>query len=163
MSNALVPYVEKPWTKEEQIAYILGQVSSGRAIIRILRDDDNMPSPATFWRWHMDDADLRDKVARARENGVEALLDEAVEIANTPLMGEEETRTVGTNGAERRVVMKEMLGHRRLQIETRVKYAQMIAPRKYGPKLDLTSDGEKLSSIADGIAAGNRRIEERKR
>lgn len=106
--------------------------------------------------------EVRDNLARARQNGVEALIDEAVDIADTPLEGIETTWERGPDGVKMRETRKEMLGHRRLQVETRLKYAQMIAPRKYGPKLDLTSDGENMSTITDGIAAGRKRIEARR-
>jgi len=48
---------------------------------------------------------------------------------------------------------EDMLGHRKLQVETRIKYAQMIAPRKYGPKLDLTTDNKPISSDIADVAA----------
>jgi len=87
-------------------------------------------------------------------------MEQVRDIADTPVEAVELTEEFGPDGVKRRRTVKEALGHRRLQIETRLKYAAMIKPRKYGPKLDLTSDGEKLSSIADAIAEGNRRIEE---
>lgn len=38
----------------------------------------------------------------------------------------------------------DMLGHRRLQIDTRKFLMAKMKPKRYGDKLDLTSDGEKL-------------------
>ena len=160
MSTEIIPYEAPAFTREQQLEHIYAQVASGRALVRVLKDDDGMPHPSTFWRWHMRDEDIRDNLAHARQNGVEARIDMALDVANTPMMGEEIMQEVGSDGAKRRVTRKEMLGHRRLIVETHLKYAQMIAPRKYGAKLDLTSDGEKISSVASAIAEGNKRLAE---
>lgn len=163
MSNALVPYEapvlsrEEQW--EEQFQHIIAELAAGRSVSKILREDDGMPPPRTFWNRIYRNEVLYEKISRAREFGADALLDEARAIADTPMEGEEVMMEFGPDGAKRRITRKDMLGHRRLQIDTRVKYAQMIAPRKYGPKLDLTSDGEGLASIAERVRAGNKRIE----
>lgn len=128
------------------LPHIFGEVASGRALDRVLNEDEGMPSPSTFWRWHMDDEDIRDNLARARENGVERLMGECIDIADTPQEG---VRTTTDEDGEVKEVREDMLGHRKLRIETRFKYAQMIAPRKYGPKIDVTSGGEKLQTEVD--------------
>lgn len=124
-------------TREEQLARIFAAVAEGRALSRVLREDAGLPSHSEFWRWHMEDEAIRDNLARARQNGVEALLDEALDIADNPMEGE--TVTCGPDGTTTK--REDMLGHRKLQIETRIKRAQMMAPRKYGPKLDLEHSG----------------------
>ena len=160
MSSDLVIYEGRTLTREEQLAHIFGEVASGRSLDAVLRQDAGMPLPRDFWLWHMEDQHIRDNLARARENGVEALLDRAQDVAENPIEAVELEDSFGPKGLTRKRTVKEALGHRRLIIETYIKRAQMIAPRKYGPKVDITSDGEKISSIADAIAEGNRRIEE---
>lgn len=135
--------------RAEIISHVLAELSGGRAVSRILREDEAMPDQATFWRWHFEDADLREKVARARENGVESVMDEALSIADVQEMGEvitEEPIMVEGRPLEgvtaRKVKTEDMLGHRKLRVETRFKYAQMIAPRKYGPRTLIGSDPE---------------------
>jgi hypothetical protein len=51
---------------------------------------------------------------------------------------------------------EDMLGHRKLVVETYIKAAQMLKPKTYGPKLDLTSGGEKLGLSAELEAARRR-------
>lgn len=118
----------------EVLPFIYAEVASGRSLDNVLTDE-GMPSPSTFWRWHMEDEDIRDNLARARENGVERHLGEIVRIADE---------------------VAEEPASRRVRIDARVKAAQMIAPRKYGPKLDLTSGGEKLSDGLDPVARSTR-------
>lgn len=138
--------------REAIISHVLAELSGGRSIARILREDDGMPAQSQFWRWHFESVELQEKVARARENGVECLMDEALDIADTPQIGE----VITEDDDKRTVRTEDMLGHRKLRIEVRHKYAQMIAPRKYGPKLDLTSGGDKLGLTAELEAARRR-------
>jgi hypothetical protein len=131
-----MPASYSPEARETIITHVLAELSGGRAVSRILREDDGMPDQATFWRWHFEDEELRGKVAHARENGVESVMDEALAIADTQEMG-----VIVTDDGEKTTTRKEdMLGHRKLRVETRFKYAQMIAPRKYGPRTLLGSD-----------------------
>lgn len=161
MSNAIVPYVRPERTREEIIDFILMEMAAGRSLNSIVTEEEGMPSWTTFWRWYQADAELEKKVARAREIGIEALMETALHVATTPMEGMEETIEHGSKGVMRRRVKKDMLGHRRLAVDTIIKRAQMMKPKTYGPRLDLTSDGEKLTTIADGITAGNKRLEER--
>jgi hypothetical protein len=112
--------------RDTVLPHIYGEVASGRSLDSVLRQDEGMPSPATFWRWHMADAEIRDNLARARENGVEIIMDECLEIAD-----DESDEDTGVT-----------VQRAKLRVETRLKYAQMIAPRKYGPRVDhVSSDG----------------------
>lgn len=121
----------KPIDRSEVLPIIYGEVASGRSLDNVLADKE-MPSPATFWRWHMDDEQIRDNLARARENGVERHMGEIVRISDE----------VDEDPASRRV-----------RIDARVKAAQMIAPRKYGPKLDVTSGGKPVQMDDTALAA----------
>lgn len=158
--NAIVEYQHRDMTKAEQLAYIYEQVASGRSLYTVLAEDDGLPSHSTFWRWHMDEEEVRDNLAGARANGADAIVEKAQHVAENPIEAIELMEEVGPDGVKRRRSVKEALGHRRLMIDTYFKRASMIAPRKYGPKLDLTSDGEKISSVAAAIADGNRRLAE---
>lgn len=109
--------------REGFLKYVYGQVAIGRAVSRILREDDGMPAASVFWDWVYSDPEASEKLARAREQGVEARLDEIEEIAD-----------------DHEIDVKRA----RLMVDTRLKLAAMIAPRRYGAKLDLTSGGEKL-------------------
>lgn len=135
--------------RESIIEHVLAELSSGRAVSRILREDEGMPAARTFWNWHYSDQTLMQKVAHAREAGVEALMDQTVDIADTHEKGV--VRTIKPDGTiEERE--EDMLGHRKLRIDARHKYAQMIAPRKYGAKLDITSGGERVTADDTAIA-----------
>lgn len=144
--------------------HVIAELSGGRSVHRILKEDDDMPPANVFWHWHYSDDELAAKISRAREHGVEAVIDQAMAIADTQEEGDvitEETSEGGKEGSRRmtRRQRSDMLAHRKLRVETRLKYAQMIAPRKYGPKLDLTSDGKAISLAAELDAARRRAAE----
>lgn len=128
--------------REEIINHVLIELASGRPISRILREDENMPASSQFWRWIYAEGtpEQQDKLARARGDGMEALLDEALVIADD---AEEE---------------KAAVSKAKLQIETRIRMAQMLKPKTYSPKLDVTSNGETIGAAAQLQAARMRAI-----
>jgi hypothetical protein len=138
--------------KQRIIEHVLCELSAGRPVSRTLCEDNEMCSQDTFWKWiWADENGLAEKVAHARANGIEARLDRALMIAETPMMGEIVTeKPIMVDGKPlegvtiREVRKEDMLGHRRLLVDTEFKAAQMLKPKTYGPKLDVTSGGEKL-------------------
>ena len=134
-----------PEAKAEIMNHVLVEVASGRFVSRVLREDDGMPAASQFWKWHLEDEDYQEKLGRAREAGVEALLDEVTDIVDDATddafidyvgKGEDKEPVAKINGSAIRRAS--------LRAEYRVKLAQMMKPRKYGNKLDLTSDGKEL-------------------
>lgn len=128
----------KPIDRDAVLPIIFEAVAGGTSLDKALREIEGMPSPSTFWRWHMEDEAIRDNLARARENGVEARLEEAIEIADT-------------------AIDRDSAAAAKVRVDTRIKLAQMLAPRKYKPGVDVTSGGEKITSLTDAIAAGRER------
>lgn len=129
---------------------IYAEVASGRSLNSVLRNDEGLPAPTTFWRWHMESEDIRDNLARARMNGVEKHMDECVDIAD-------DSANDYVDGADGPTYNPESVQRAKLRIETRLKLAQMMAPRKYGPKMDVTSNGETLA-LANLIAARRAKV-----
>jgi len=141
--------------RERVITHVLAELSGGRAVSRILREDEGMPASSLFWQWHLESEDLQEKVARARANGVEALMDETIVIADE---SQGDWRRSKDDDDEMEFA-PDHVQRAKLRIHARHQYAQMIAPRKYGPKLDLTSDGKALGLAAE-IEAARRRAAE---
>lgn len=134
--------------RAEILAHVLVQVATGRFVSRVFREDKTttsgvrMPAESTFWLWvFQDESDdkLSEKLARAREFGIEALVDETVDIADETAFD----TLKDENGSER--PNSEWISRSKLRIETRLKLAAMLKPKKYGAKLDVTSGGEKLA------------------
>lgn len=95
---------------------IIERVSNGEPLAQVLRSD-GMPGITAFYDWLNKDKELDERFARAREAGHDVIAAEALRIADTPVEGQRTKRT--KDGVE--VTTEDMLGHRRLQVETRLK------------------------------------------
>lgn len=93
-----------------------------------------MPAWRTVYLWIDEHPEFAARFARAREVGFDAIAAEALEIANTPQVG---VRTETTDDGKTKEVREDMLGHRKLQIETRLKLLAKWSPKKYGDKVEL--------------------------
>jgi len=131
------------------IDHVLREVSGGRAVTTILMRDDGMPDRSTFWDWVRKDQNLADELARARDAGIEAIIEDAQAIAD----GDDVQPLDGLSGTELAVAMARADPKRaRLRYDARIKRAQILKPKTYGPKLDLTTDGQALNKPAPDAA-----------
>jgi hypothetical protein len=80
------------------------------------------------------------RFTRARSIGADAIAEQALEIADTPIQGVRTETTTGEDGATKEV-REDMLGHRKLQVETRLKLLAKWFPQKYGDKTEHTING----------------------
>jgi hypothetical protein len=149
-----------PGYSEEQrakiIDHVVAELACGRSVKRILEEDEEMPASSQFWKWHFESEEIQEKVARARVHGADALMDETVTIADDATHDWRLKPKKDDEDEDDWAFDKENVLRSKLRVDTRQKYAQMIAPRKYGPKLDLTSGGEKLGLSAELEAARRR-------
>lgn len=125
--------------RAQQVLDSLAATGSLRAVCRELGIGRN-----TIVDWIVKDIDgFSDAYARAKDIGIDELVDEMLEISNTPVMGTETTQKA--DGVVE-VKTSEMLGHRKIQIETRRWLAERMAPKKYGLKqgLDVTNSDSSL-------------------
>jgi hypothetical protein len=104
--------------------------------------DEHMPHWTQVYEWLSRDDSLSLRVARAREAGYDALAEEALDIADTPRLGAKKVFSSGSEEGEDSMTVTEedMLGHRKLQIETRLKLLACWNPKKYGNKVALGGD-----------------------
>lgn len=99
--------------------------------------------PVTFYRWLQKDEDLRNQYARAKEDQVEFLIDEMLEIADD---GSNDLMTIVKGDMEYEMENKEVTNRSKLRLDTRKFIASKLKPKKYGDKLDVTTAGEKIES-----------------
>jgi hypothetical protein len=126
---------------DEQITNIKNEIclriSSGETLRAICREEDK-PTWVTIYRWLEADVAFKLHFAQARELGFDAIAEEALQIADTPIEGiKYENGPLGS-----KEVREDMLGHRKLQIETRLKLLAKWSPKKYGERVDhVSTDG----------------------
>ena len=137
---------------------ICDEVSSGKPLRHVCRE---MGLPwRTIYDWVDAHPDFATRLARARILGEDAIAEECIEIANTPLEGietTEESTTAKTDsdgddvmlpGTITKTKRSDMLGHRKLQIETRLKLLAIWNPKKFGPKVENTHLGDPKAPVA---------------
>jgi len=112
----------------DAICAMLAEGKSLRAICRLM----GLPE-STVRGWALEHPEFAAQSVRARELGCDALADEAIEIADTPLEGVEVTESTGGPNAGTSTKRGDMLGHRRLQIDTRLRLIGKWSQR-YGDK-----------------------------
>lgn len=104
--------------------------------LRVICRDDHMPSWRTVYGWMEARDDFSARIARARIMGRDAILEDTLLIADTQELGERtESGPLGM-----KTISEDMLGHRKLKIETRFKILAKWDPKKYGEKITHGGD-----------------------
>lgn len=129
-------------TYNPEIARIIcEQLSEGIPLRQICRENEGFPAWRTVYDWMGKDEELAASIARARDIGYDALAEECLAIADQPKLGEEVSESVDDKGVRTITIKKiDMLGHRKLQIETRLKLLAKFNPKKYGEKVQVGND-----------------------
>ena len=112
--------------------------------LRAICRDTHMPTWSAVYRWVNADKDFALRVSNARRLGADAIAEDILSIADTPQMGENRESETGM-----KVKRADMLGHRKLQIETRLKLLAKWCPKSTATRLhwELTgADGGRCRS-----------------
>lgn len=120
-----------PKAREDITKEILSRLAKGEPLAQICRDDF-LCDPSTWRDWCAADETLAIAYARAREDGFDQIAMQCLEIANKTQEGVETTTKADGAIEEKR---GDMLGHRKLQIETRLKLLAKWDPKRYGDKI----------------------------
>ena len=155
MAKAKVPKAPRgrPSKYTPEIAQeIADRLSKGEPLAAICRDE-HMPSTRTVSTWRENDTEFSASIARAREDGYDAIAEECLKIAD-----QTENDTIDTEHGER--ANTEWISRSKLRVETRLKLLAKWDPKRYGEKLAIggASDLPPLRAMADdelnaGIAA----------
>ena len=123
-------------------------LSEGIPLRQICRENEGFPAWRTVYDWMKKDADLSTSIAHARDMGYDAMAEECLHIADTPMIGI--IKTVDDEGSVT-TKQEDMLGHRKLQIETRLKLLAKFNPKKYGDKVVHSGDDENPVVVENNI------------
>lgn len=132
-------------------AEICRRLAQGEPLAVLCRDA-HMPDPSTVWDWTEADEEFSQAIARARAHGHAAILDECKLIADTPVEGQ---RVEIDAEGKQKIIKEDMLGHRKLQIETRLKLLAKWDPRRYGDRQQV--DHNVTESLEELLRAGQQR------
>jgi hypothetical protein len=149
------------YTEEEKeviFERIIEYICNGMALRKILKRKDTFNY--RVWQKMISNEDYRIRYARACEERADFIFDDMMRIADTPKKGKEIT-TKPDGSIETKV--GDMLGHRKLQVDTRKWILGKLNPKKYGDssRLDLSStDGTMTPNITAADQEQQKRIEE---
>lgn len=130
----------RPSTYNPDIARMMcEQLSEGIPLREICRQE-GFPMWRTVYLWMSKDPELNTAIAHARDIGYDAMAEDCLIIADTPMMGEEVSETEDDDGVKVTIKKVDMLGHRKLQIETRLKLLAKFNPKRYGDKIVHAGD-----------------------
>ena len=114
-----------------QICIYLGE---GESIRRVCERED-MPAMSTVFLWLKDNKEFSEQYARAKEAAVEAMAEEILDLSDGAI-------GVIKGGAEKK--SSALAQAVRLQVDTRKWLMSKLKAKKYGDKVDLTSDGKAI-------------------
>lgn len=128
---------------------ICEQLSVGKSLRTVCIADD-MPAISTIFEWFRTKEGFSEQYEKAKQESTDAMAEEIQDIADNGTNDWIEIELKDKNG--RVTGTKEVLNHEhvqrsRLRIDTRKWLMAKMKPKKYGEKLDLTSDGDKLASV----------------
>lgn len=117
------------------LAEICERLSNGEPMAQICRDD-GMPDATTVWRWGEADPDVSQAIARAREQGFDAIAVDALRIADDGI----NDKQVDADG--RVVVDHDVVQRSKLRVETRLKLLAKWDPKRYGDRQQVEHSGK---------------------
>jgi hypothetical protein len=120
---------------EELAENICSQLAEGISL-RTICLQEGMPDKATVFRWLRINKQFCDQYARAKEESTDAMSEDILFLSDGAI-------AVIKGGAEKK---SSALGQAvRLQVDTRKWIMSKMKPKKYGDKLDMTSDGKAIT------------------
>jgi hypothetical protein len=123
---------------------ICERISTGEPLLQICRDPD-MPAWRTVYDWMEAHPDFAAGFARARVRGFDAIAAQCLEIADDTSL-DFKPKTSAEGEVIGLTFDKEHVQRSKLRVETRLKLLAKWDPKRYGEKLDVTSDGQKLEN-----------------
>ena len=127
--------IGRPSTFTQEIADRICEVISSdtRGLKAICDSYADLPWKSTLVKWCDKFPAFDAQLTRARERQAFMRIDECIDIADTPQIGDEITFEDGKEKIKR----GDMLGHRKLRVDTRIALAAKIAPKLFGNKLEV--------------------------
>lgn len=116
--------------KTDIIDEICLKITNGATLRKSL--DESSISYETFFRWIDADESKSKQYARATELRAEAMAEELLSIADTPMEGVT-TKTLADGGVEE--TKADMIQHRKLMIDSRKWLMSKMFPKKYSEKV----------------------------
>ena len=128
-------------------AIVCEQLATSNKGLKVICKENGISS-RTFYDWVEAHEDNQHQYARARELQADYLVEEMLEIAD------ETSGDIMINEKGISVENREFVSRSRLKVDTRKWIAAKLRPKKYGDKIDVTSDNKELKGIVINLGVG---------
>ena len=129
-----------PEEKNKIVDSICEDIQNGTALRKVLKKE-GMPSSKTFFEWIDKDSEKVKQYARACEDRADLIFEEIFDIADN----QESDVYVDGNGLEQ--TNHNVIQRARLRFDARKWAVSKLNPKKYGDKLDFTTNGKDITSV----------------
>ena len=119
---------------------VCSRIAEGLSMRSVCEPDD-MPATSTLFKWIREIPEFSQQYACATEERTEAMSEDILDISDKS-SGDWETRKFG--GTEIQVVNNEAVQRSKLRVDTRKWLMSKMKPKKYGDKIDMTTNGKDI-------------------
>lgn len=134
----------RPSEYTQEIADLFCELIANGDSLRTACAAKNMPSPATIFKWMRENDIFLKQYEKATQERTEAMAEELLDIVDDG--SNDYMVKTGKDGSESWVLNGENIQRSRLRADTRKWLMAKMKPKKYGDKIDVTSDGDKISN-----------------
>jgi hypothetical protein len=149
----------RPTTYSEEVASeLIDRVEAGEALTTMCKNTHHFPSVRTLYNWKANYPDFAARLEKAQDHGYDAIADQCIEIADTPLEGRKEKRVRGDDGIERVAELEvgDNVQRSKLMVATRIRILELRCQRyRASEAKDKQQRGEKL---ADKLARIRKKV-----
>lgn len=110
--------------------------------MRTVCKNDWAPAMATIFSWLRDIKEFSEQYEKAKQEATDAMAEDILDIADD---GTNDYVEKEVNGKTVEVVNSEHIQRSRLRVDTRKWLMSKMKPKRYGDKMDVTSDGKEIS------------------
>ena len=118
----------------ELASKICSRLAQGISLRTVCKDDD-MPSVVTVFNWFPKYPEFLNQYACAKQESADAMAEEILDLSDEALPLAQNADPKASNA---------IVQASRLRVDTRKWLMSKMKPKKYGDKLDMTSDGKAL-------------------
>lgn len=109
--------------------------------LRSVCAQENMPSLQTIFNWFRTKEGFVEQYARAKEESADAMSEEILDIADD---GTNDYMTIVKGNTSYNMEDKEVTNRSKLRVDTRKWIMSKMKPKKYGDKIDMTTNGKDI-------------------
>lgn len=133
--------VGRPSDYNQEIANrICAELAQGISMRTVCLSDD-MPALSTVFSWLSKNKEFQEQYARAKEESADAMSEEILDISDD---GTNDWMIRRFGDEEIKVPNNEALQRSRLRVDTRKWIMSKMKPKKYGDKIDMTTNGKDI-------------------